>query len=70
MENNRRTPVAIGKINMTGRALQQRYNDRRTSMTERCYKGREKDCSPASEDSKLTRESFTKKASLEEILLQ
>jgi len=42
------------------KALQQRCDDRRTSMIERYYKGREEDCSPISEDSRFAGESFTK----------
>jgi len=36
-----------------GKAIQHRCDDRRTSTTERCYKGREEDCSPISEDSRF-----------------
>jgi len=57
--------IAIGQINMMEKVLQQRYNDRRTSMTERCYKGREEDCSPASENSRFTGERSTKKGAPE-----
>lgn len=32
-------------ISMTGKVLQQRCDDEKTDMTERCYKGQE-DCSP------------------------
>ncbi len=53
-------PVAIGQINTMGKALQQRCDGGRTSTIERCYKGREEDCSPISEDSRFTWESFTK----------
>jgi len=52
--------VAIGQINTMGKALQQRCDDRRTRMRERCYKGREEDCSPGSEDSRFRGGSFTK----------
>jgi len=48
-----------------GKELQQGCNDRRTSTIERCYKGREEDCSPVSEDSRFTGESFTKEGSPE-----
>jgi len=55
--------VAIGQINTMGKALQQRCDDGRTNTIERCYKGREEDCSPISEDSKYAGESFTKEES-------
>jgi len=45
------------------KALQQRCDDRRTSMIERYYNGREEDCSPISEDARFTGESFTKEGS-------
>jgi len=51
--------VAIGQISSMGKALQQRYDDGRTSTIERCYKGREKDCSPISEDRRFTGVAFT-----------
>ena len=57
--------VAIGKINMIGKALPQRCDDRKTSMIEKCYKGREEDCSPVLEYSRFSGESFTKKGSPE-----
>jgi len=57
--------VAIGLINTMGKALQQRCNDIRTDTTEKCYKGREEDCSPISEDSSFTAESSTKEGSPE-----
>lgn len=44
---------------MTGKVLQQRCDDEKTDMTERCYKGQE-DCSPLWEDSKFVGQSFTK----------
>jgi len=43
-----------------GKVLQQRYDDGKTDKIERCYKGREEDCLPISEDSRFTEESFTK----------
>ena len=46
-----------------GKALQQRCDDERTGIIERCYKGREEDCSPVSEDSRFTWESSTKEGS-------
>ena len=55
-------PVAIGQINTIGKALQ-RCDDGRTGTIEKCYKGREEDHSPISEDSRFTDESFTKKRS-------
>jgi len=61
--------VAIGQINTIGKALQQRCDDKRTSTIERCYKERGKDCSPATEDSRLTEENLTKKRSPEKISL-
>ena len=54
------TVVAIGHINMMGKALQQRADDRRTSTKQRCYKRREKGCSPLTEDSRFRGGSFTK----------
>ena len=57
--------VAIGQINTTGKALQQRSDDGRTGRTERYCEGREEDCSPISEESKLIGESFTKEVSPE-----
>ena len=57
--------IAIGQINMMGKALQQRHYGGRISTIERCYKGREEDCSPISEDSRFTGESFTKEESPE-----
>jgi len=53
-------PVAMGQINTTGKALQQRRDDGGTSTTERCHKEREEDCSPIAEDSRFAEESFTK----------
>lgn len=41
-----------------GKVLQQRCDDTRTSMIERCYKEREEDYLPLSEDSRFTEESF------------
>jgi len=58
-------PVAIRQINTMGKAIQERCDDRRTSTIERCCKGREGDCSPVPEDSRFTRETFTKKGSPE-----
>ena len=43
-----------------GKALQQRCDDRRTGIIEKCYEGREEDYSHISEDSRFTGESFTK----------
>jgi len=53
-------PVAIGQIKMIGQAIQQRCDDERTSMIERCHKEREENCSPIPEDSRFTEENFTK----------
>jgi len=39
--------------------------DGRIGTTEKCYKGRENDCLPISEDSRFVGESSTKKGSLE-----
>jgi len=50
---------------MMGKVLQQRWDDKQTTTIEKCYKGREEDCSPASEDSRFVRESFTKEQSPE-----
>jgi len=38
---------------MMRKALPQRCDEGRTSRIERCYKGREEDCSPISEDSRI-----------------
>jgi len=52
---------------MMERYCKGRLNDRKTSATERCYKGREKDCSPTSEDlglqKKLHKEGISRKKS-------
>jgi len=56
--------AAIGQISTMGRVLKQRRDDGRSSTIERCYKGREEDCSPVSEDSRFTGKSFTKEGSL------
>jgi len=56
--------AAIGQISTMGRVLKQRRDDGRSSTIERCYKGREEDCSPVSEDSRFTKENFTKTRSL------
>jgi len=40
-------------------------DNRRTSTIERCYEGKEKDCSPISEDSRFTGKSFIKEQSPE-----
>jgi len=48
-----------------GKVLQQRCDDGRTDTIERCYTGREEDCSPILEDSRLTGGSFTKEGSPE-----
>ncbi len=53
--------VALGQIEMMGKELQQRCDDRRTGMIERCYTGREEDCTPISRDSRFAEESLTKK---------
>ena len=50
--------VAIAQINTTGKALQQRCDDRRSSTIEIYYKRRE-------EDSSFAGKSFTKKGSPE-----
>ena len=55
--------VAIRQINTMGIMLQQRCDDKRADTIERCYKGREEDCSPVSEDSRFTGESSTKEGS-------
>ena len=55
--------VVIRQVNMMGKVLQQMQNDRRTSTIERCYKEREEDCSPISEDSRFTGKSLTKEGS-------
>ena len=57
--------VALGQIEMMGKELQQRCDDRRTGMIERCYTGREEDCTPISRDSRFAGESFTKEGSPE-----
>jgi len=57
------TFVAIEQTNTMGKALQQRSNDKRTGTIQWCYKGREEDCSPISEDYRFTRESLTKEGS-------
>lgn len=57
--------VAIEQINMTGKTLQQKCDDGRTSKIGRCYKRRDKNCSPISENFRFTRKSFTKKGSPE-----
>jgi len=57
--------VAIGQINTMGKELQQRCDDGRTSMIERCYNGREEYCAPVSEDSKFAEKSFSKEGSPE-----
>jgi len=49
---------------MMGKALQQRWDNRRTVTRERCHEGREEDCLPVSEDSRFAGESFTKEGSL------
>lgn len=56
-------PIGIGQINTTGKVLQQRCNDRRTSTIERHYVRRKEDCPPVSEDSRPAGESFTKERS-------
>jgi len=48
-----------------GKALQQRCDNRRTSTIGRSYKGREEDCSPVSEDSRLAGENLIKEGSPE-----
>ena len=55
--------VAIGQINTMEEALKQRHDDKTTGTIARCYKGREEDCSPVSEDSRFAGESFTKEGS-------
>jgi len=45
------------------KVLQQRCDDRRTGRIERRCKGKEKDCSPISEESRFAVESFTKEGS-------
>jgi len=62
--------IATGQTNMMRNALQQRCEDERTSMIERCYKEREEHCSPVSKDSRFARESFTKEGTPEKILPQ
>jgi len=48
-----------------GKALQQRCDNERTGTIERCYREREEDYSPISEDSRFTAESSTKEGSPE-----
>jgi len=62
-QNEDRTVVAIGQISTMGKVLQQRCDDGRTGTIARCYKRREDDCSPTSEDSRFTGESSTKEGS-------
>ena len=57
--------AATGQINTMGKALQHRCDDGRTGMIESCYKGREEDCSPISEDCRFAGENFTKEGSPE-----
>ena len=57
--------VAIEQTNTRGKALQQRRDNKRTSTIERCYKGREENYSPVSEDSRFAGENFTKEGSPE-----
>jgi len=51
-----------------GKALQQKCDDGRTNTIERCYKGREEDCSPISEDSRLSRKASPRRDLQPEIL--
>lgn len=60
-----KTSVAIGQINIMGKAIQLRCDDGRSGIIERYYKGREKDCSPLSEDSSFAGENFPEEGSLE-----
>ena len=53
-----------------GKVLQQRCNNRKTSIIERCYKGREKDFSPVSELSRFTGKASPRRDLQEEILPQ
>jgi len=46
-----------------GKALQQRCEDRKTGPIERCYEGREENCSPISEVSRFAGKSFTSERS-------
>ena len=57
--------VATEQTNTRGKALQQRRDNKRTSTIERCYKGREENYSPVSEDSRFAGENFTKEGSPE-----
>ena len=50
---------------MMGKTLQQRCDDKRTDMIERCYEGIEINYTPVSEKSRFAEESFAKEASLE-----
>lgn len=59
-----RLSVTFGQMNTMAKSLQQRCDDRRTDMTEMCYKEREKH-SPVAKDSRFAVESFTKEGSLE-----
>jgi len=43
-----------------GKVLQQICDGRRTIAIEMCYKGREEDSAPISEDPRLTQKNFTK----------
>lgn len=56
---HRNSVVAIGQINTTGKALQQRCDDKKASTMEKCYKGREEVCSSVS-NFRFAGESFTK----------
>ena len=58
--------IAIGQINMVGKVLHQR----RTDVVERCYKGREEDCLPVSEDSSLQGKASPRRELQKEILPQ
>jgi len=39
----------MGQISTVEKVLQQRCGDKKTGTIERCYKGKEEDCSPISE---------------------
>lgn len=62
--------AVTGQTNTMGKMLQQRCDDERTDAIERCYTGREENCSPISKDSRFAGENFTNEGSPEEILPQ
>jgi len=62
-KRNQKTGCSNWTDQYDGKGVTIRYDDRRTGMIERCYKGREEDCSPISEDSRFAGESITKEGS-------